>query len=534
MHSLSSWYEQSEEPPLALHCWEAVPRVRSDSLSSTGSTGRFQLRQRVAELMACVEDISSDEEIQEEVSRTLDEALLILEKKLPPKIKEFRLHLVTWNVGTASPPDDVSSLLEIDNDTAVDMFIIGLQEVNSKIIRFLSDLAFDDPWSLFIMDTLAPLGYVKIACLRLQGLLLLIFVKHQHIPFIQDIYTNYTRTGIYGYWGNKGGVTIRMCLYGHMVCFMNCHLPAHMENSNQRLDDFERILEEQQFDDSVPTILDHDLVFWFGDLNFRIADFGMHFVREAITSDRYSLLWDKDQLNVAKKNEGLLRDFKEGPLQFKPTYKFDRNSDVYDTSGKKRKPAWTDRILWRLKSPTQTTPEEEDAEQMLTVTLDNYRSHMSYGISDHKPVTGTFTVQLKPLVSTPLVTLRPEGEWNADSDGLISYSLTPEFPSSTWDWIGLYKVDFRHTNDYVTYAWVKDDEISFSEEATQVYIGADEIPLEGGEFLLCYFCHNMQSLTGISEPFQIQPGHSLLVKESKSENVAETDWPQSSESHEEL
>ncbi|KAJ1186463.1 hypothetical protein NDU88_003244 [Pleurodeles waltl] len=502
MHSLSSWEPENDEPSLALHCWEGVPRVRSDSLSSAGSTGRFQLRQRVAELMACVEDISSDEEVQEEVSRTLDEALLILEKKLPPKPKDFRLHVVTWNVGTAGPPDDISSLLQIESSTGtgVDMYIIGLQEVNSKVMRFLSDLAFDDPWSLFFMDTLAPFGYVKIASLRLQGLLLLTFVKHQHIPFIQDIHTNYTRTGIYGYWGNKGGVTIRMCIYGHNVCFINCHLPAHMENASQRLDDFERILEEQQFEDNVSTILDHELVFWFGDLNFRIADFGMHFVREAITSDRYNLLWDKDQLNVAKKSEGLLRGFLEGPLQFKPTYKFDLNSDVYDTSGKKRKPAWTDRILWKLKSPT---PEDDAAEQILLVSLESYTSHMSYGISDHKPVTGTFIVQLKPLMSTPLVNLRPEGEWNADSDGLISYSLTPEFPSSTWDWIGLYKVGFRHTNDYVTYAWVKDDEISFSEDVNQVYISADEIPLEGGEFLLCYFCHNMQSLTGISELFQV-------------------------------
>ncbi|KAM8976074.1 inositol polyphosphate 5-phosphatase K isoform 2-T2 [Pelodytes ibericus] len=450
---------------------------------------------------------------------------------LDPEELKLRIHLVTWNVGTAPPPRDVSSLLFPDTSSpGIDMYIIGLQEVNAKIVSFLTDLAFDDPWSLFLMDILAPLGYVKLSSIRMQGLLLLTFVKHKHIPFIQDIRTNYIRTGLYGYWGNKGGVTVRMSVYGHMLCFMNCHLPAHMENTNQRLDDFEKMLEAQQFDgESIGSILDHDAVFWFGDLNFRITDFGIHFIREVINSNRYSLLWEKDQLNMAKKKEGFLQGFMEGPLKFKPTYKFDLNSDVYDTrwkksllgfNGKKRKPAWTDRILWKLKNITESECGEagcSEFEQILKVNLEKYTSHMIYGISDHKPVTGTFTVQMKPLIVTPSVTLKAEGEWNADHDALISYSVIKDFPSSTWDWIGLYRIGFRHTNDYVTYAWVKDDEISFCEDCNQVYISADEIPLDGGEFLLCYFCHNLQCLAGISQPFQIQPGRTLEVKENAQE-----------------
>lgn len=59
--------------------------------------------------------------------------------------------------------------------------------------------------------------------------------------------------------GNKGGVTIRLSLYGHMICFINCHLPAHIENTDQRLDNFEKILEMQQFEgENVPGVLDHE------------------------------------------------------------------------------------------------------------------------------------------------------------------------------------------------------------------------------------------------------------------------------------
>ncbi|XP_064323839.1 inositol polyphosphate 5-phosphatase K isoform X2 [Phalacrocorax carbo] len=539
MASFSSDDALQDSAALSLNDLESLHnfRSRSASFSSTGSSGRLQLRQRVAQLMACVEDISSDDEIHE-VSRTLDEAFLIWGKKLKDKWNEFRLHLVTWNVGTASPPPDVTSLLQLDSlGPAMDMYVIGLQEVNSRITNFLSDLAFDDPWSIFLMTVLSPLGYIKLSSVRMQGLLLLIFVKHVHLPFIRDVHTHYTRTGLYGYWGNKGGVTIRMSLYGHTVCFMNCHLPAHMENTEQRLDDFEKILEMQFEGENIPSTLDHDVLFCFGDLNFRIADYGIHFVRESINNKRYNLLWDKDQLNMAKKKEAFLQEFIEGPLQFKPTYKFDLYSDVYDTSEKKRKPAWTDRILWRVKNLCQHTSKEgefSEEEQTISVTLNNYISHMSYGISDHKPVTGTFGLELKPLLTDPLVTLNAEGEWSAEHDVVISYSAVPEFPSSAWDWIGLFKVAFRHVNDCVTYTWVEDDEISSNEDSKQVYMSAAEIPDMGGEFLLCYYSNNLRSIVGISQPFQIQPNRTLIEKDLTQEESGWMQKPDNLESHDEF
>ncbi len=33
-------------------------------------------------------------------------------------------------------------------------------------------------------------------------------------------------------------------------------------------------------------------------------------------------------------------------IEFKPTFKFDKQSELYDTSKKMRIPSWTDRILW--------------------------------------------------------------------------------------------------------------------------------------------------------------------------------------------
>ncbi|XP_078061753.1 inositol polyphosphate 5-phosphatase K-like [Mustelus asterias] len=427
------------------------------------------------------------------------------------KVIKFGLHILTWNVGTAAPPDDVTNLLQLDVQIQEpDMYIIGLQEVNSKLSSFLIDLAFSDPWTILFTATLAPLGYVKITSIRMQGVLLLIFVKCLHLPYIRDLETNYTRTGLFGYWGNKGGVVVRLSIYGHLICFLNCHLPAHMENKSQRLDSFERILEMQQFSGcKAQAILDHDLVFWFGDLNFRIDDHGLHFIRESITKNRCHLLWDKDQLNRAKKTEPILSGFLEGQLLFKPTYKFNLDSTHYDTSGKKRKPAWTDRILWKVKDCSQageTEAQTSHSNKPINVILNTYDSQMEYGISDHKPVLGTFCLEFEKTITRALVELLPEGEWIPGCDAVISYCMLDEYPSSTWDWIGLYKVGFRCQSDYVTYLWVKDDELMVNDGIYQVYLNGEEVPRDGGEFLLCYYSSNLESIVGVSSTFQIQPG----------------------------
>lgn len=44
------------------------------------------------------------------------------------------------------------------------------------------------------------------------------------------------------------------------------------------------------------------------------------------------------------------------------------------------------------------------------------------------------------MYETPLVQLQPEGEWSADMDALVVYTQLRPFPSSSWDWIGLYRV----------------------------------------------------------------------------------------------
>lgn len=50
----------------------------------------------------------------------------------------------------------------------------------------------------------------------------------------------------------------------------------------------------------------HSVVFWFGDLNFRIEDYDIHVVKCAIDSNKLPLLWERDQVGRLS-NRGRLR-----------------------------------------------------------------------------------------------------------------------------------------------------------------------------------------------------------------------------------
>ena len=86
---------------------------------------------------------------------------------------------------------------------------------------------------------------------------------------------------------------------------------------------------------------------------------------------------------IQNKNTHLiLSRFKEGPLNFDPTYKYDDHSDMYDSSQKKRIPAWCDRVLY-----------EDIAESKGKIDLLWYGRKESL-FSDHRPVVAVFELQI--------------------------------------------------------------------------------------------------------------------------------------------
>lgn len=261
--------------------------------------------------------------------------------------------------------------------------------------------------------------YTLIMEKALVGLLICVYVKDELLPHVTDVRATSLGVGLMGMMGNKGGVAVRLSLYDSSLCFVCAHLAAHRENIAGRNSDFKNIIERSVFtadpsnvevpsstvgDDSLNNIkmpkriaiqnltqdlqiLDHEIVFWIGDLNYRIDDvFSTEEVFTMIEEGELAALRDKDQLNIERAKGNVFQGFEEGVLEFPPTYKYQPGTDVYDRRPEKkiRAPAWCDRVLWRAANKA--------AVKQLTYTCAQLHP------SDHKPVSSQLRTEVRTIV----------------------------------------------------------------------------------------------------------------------------------------
>ena len=156
-----------------------------------------------------------------------------------------------------------------------------------------------------------------------------------------------------------------------------------MDDSPDLLDDGTMMYPSRQHTDDLrtdsgpqtnPLVDAFDYVYWFGDLNFRING-TREVVDGMLENHMHDCLLISDQLTMLMRFNRAFSGFAEGPLNFFPTYKFDHDSDHYDSSQRRRVPSWTDRILFKSDVNTQVL---------------SYCSMPDIRTSDHRPVYGTF------------------------------------------------------------------------------------------------------------------------------------------------
>ncbi|XP_005098372.1 inositol polyphosphate 5-phosphatase OCRL isoform X2 [Aplysia californica] len=299
-------------------------------------------------------------------------------------LRNFRVFCGTWNVNGQSPAEALHKWMVVDNEPP-DIYAIGFQELDLRKEAFIfSDSPKETEWQTAVKSYLHPKAkYRKVKSIRLVGVLLIVYIQEKHVPHINFIDADSVPTGIMGFVGNKGGVSVRFTLHSTSLCFVNSHLAAHQEEYERRNQDYRDIETKTKFKQFEPPLelSEHDVVFWIGDLNYRI-DMCIDDVKSRIQKQKYKQLLEGDQLyRQMKANSDVFKGYEEGLPLFDPTYKFDAGSDVYDTSEKSRVPAWCDRILWRGPGVQQL----------------RYDSHPQLKVSDHKPVSSLFNVGVRVI-----------------------------------------------------------------------------------------------------------------------------------------
>uniref|UniRef100_A0ACD5VVV6 Uncharacterized protein n=1 Tax=Avena sativa TaxID=4498 RepID=A0ACD5VVV6_AVESA len=238
------------------------------------------------------------------------------------------------------------------------------------------------------------LKYNLIVCKQMVGIFVTVWVNKELVQHIGHLRTSCIGRGILGCLGNKGCISVSMTVHQTSFCFICSHLASGQKEGDEfkRNSDVLEILRLTLFSRlcrragrRIPEkILEHDKVIWFGDLNYRIA-LSYADTKKLLTENNWDALFEKDQLKIERDAGRVFKGWNEGKIYFAPTYKYSYNSDAYAgetaTSNKKRRtPAWCDRILWRGDGTSQ---------------LSYYRGESKF--SDHRPVCGTFTVEVETL-----------------------------------------------------------------------------------------------------------------------------------------
>ena len=124
----------------------------------------------------------------------------------------------------------------------------------------------------------------------------------------------------------------------------------------------------------------HDMIFWIGDLNYRLNFDNLEHVYKKVDDGDWKYLLSKDQLIEERQSGRSFKEFVEADISFQPTYKFQPGTNLYEKrpDKKRRFPAWCDRILWK-KGKLRTS-------HINDVKCLKYECSMNQVMSDHKPV----------------------------------------------------------------------------------------------------------------------------------------------------
>lgn len=329
------------------------------------------------------------------------------------KQEQLRVAVATWNVNggryfdssAKSRPisdwlvnyrDNVeTNLISFESSPLIDIYAIGFQEIvdlNAQNIVVSSQRNRRD-WLVEIQNALSVKGesYVVVSSVQLVGICLFVFIRKSIAHLVKDVSLDTAKTGLGGTTGNKGAVAIRFQYKASTFCFVCGHFAAGQSHFKERNNDYNEICKNLQFSPSRP-IDSHDYVFWCGDFNYRLNGLSNEEARRLALKRQYDILVSNDQLKQAQKSKLAFKGYFEGNIDFAPTYKYDPDSQNYDTSEKCRMPAYTDRVLLRKNRAThrgESINFEHDLNQMI-----KFYNRIELLSSDHRPVVAEFEIEI--------------------------------------------------------------------------------------------------------------------------------------------
>ncbi|XP_049358822.1 type I inositol polyphosphate 5-phosphatase 12-like isoform X1 [Solanum verrucosum] len=351
--------------------------------------------------------------------------------------EDFRILVGTWNVGQGRVSQEALAAWLGSTVSDVGIVVVGLQEVEmgagflamsaAKESVGLEGSAMGQWWQDAIGKALDEGStFERVGSRQLAALLIAIWVRKSLRNHVGDLDVGAVACGLGRAIGNKGGVGLRLRVFDRIMCFVNCHLAAHLEAITRRNADFDHIYRTMSFtrssnllnnasvgvssaaqvlrgtnaaainpDEGKPDLAEADMVIFFGDFNYRLFGISYDEARDFVSQRSFDWLRERDQLRAEMKTGKVFQGMREAIIKFPPTYKFERGKPGlggYDSGEKKRIPAWCDRVLYR---DSRTSPTVECSLGCPVVaSIIQYEGCMEVTESDHKPVRCKFNIEL--------------------------------------------------------------------------------------------------------------------------------------------
>ena len=288
--------------------------------------------------------------------------------------KPLSVYCMTWNLYEKVPPDDFISHLNLGKH---DIYALGTQECEKSIAKSVF-LHTKNKWEAMLDSMFTEEGYVKVRFETLVAIHLAVYVRTElNASAVRRVTSSTWATGLGNVLGNKGGCGVALDVGNTSFAFLTSHFHAHESKVDQRNADYHKINNKLRLRKGANPISEKfDRVFWTGDLNYRVMG-NRHMVDMLLEKGFTEVMVANDELQQQMAAGVVFNGFTEGPLLFPPTYKFDKGSDVYDTSYKARIPSWTDRVLWKDSGDDRTC-------------LRSYDSIRDVRTSDHRAVCASF------------------------------------------------------------------------------------------------------------------------------------------------
>ncbi|KAI8458078.1 inositol polyphosphate 5-phosphatase II [Phakopsora pachyrhizi] len=308
---------------------------------------------------------------------------------------------MTYNLNRGKVDEDFSKLVYNDDedikdreedDKKTDLYIFSFQ-VN-RISKILNSNNRDDSDHRSMDKSTSSIdSYDLIVSTRHGGLALLIYLRQNNqFGKLSRVENSSTSFGCFDLMNNKGALGARLTFKTGdektsvnlresitsdktVLTFVNAHLAAHDSGLEARSRNY-------QSDENTYSIYDSNLLFFMGDLNYRIS-------LVPNTSKSSSL---PESLSKSQVQHLLLADKHLDLIDYHETLKHQHSDQkvLYQigtvdqfVSFDHRLPGWTDRIFFGYQ------------DEGFEIDLVAYNSVQDYSQSDHKPVYGTFLIKSK-------------------------------------------------------------------------------------------------------------------------------------------